>query len=77
MGHTHWHQFGLKKNNQVKNPSPESRVPETGSDPPIRSGRDWGRDKLVSEHRYTITKGLWEYDTNTSWYQSLGLGVSG
>ena len=44
---------------------------------PIGSGRDSGRDKLVSEHRYTITQGLWEYDTNTSWYQSLGLGVSG
>ena len=29
--------------------------PETGSDPPI--GLDWesGRDKLVSEHRYTLT----------------------
>ena len=44
-----------KKKNQVKSPSPESRVPETGSDPPIGSGRDSGRDKLVSEHRYTIT----------------------
>ena len=29
--------------------------PELGSDPPIGSGRDSGRDKLVSEHRYTIT----------------------
>ena len=45
----------LKKKNQVKSPSPESRVLETGSDPPIGSGRDSGRDKLVSEHRYTIT----------------------
>ena len=44
-----------KKKNQVKSPSPESRVPETGSDPPIGSGREPGRDKLVSEHRYTIT----------------------
>ena len=44
-----------KKKNQVKSPSLESRVPETGSDPPIGSGRDSGRDKLVSEHRYTIT----------------------
>ena len=43
------------KKNQVKSPSPESRVPETGSDPPIESDRDSGRDKLVSEHRYTIT----------------------
>ena len=75
MGHTHRCQLGFLK--KKKSPSPESRVPETGSDPPIGSGRDSGRDKLVSEHRYTITKGLWEYDTNTSWYQSLGLGVSG
>ena len=45
----------FKKKNQVKSPSPESRVPETGSDPPIGSERDSGRDKLVSEHRYTIT----------------------
>ena len=42
----------LKKKNQVKSPSPESRVPETGSDPPIGSGRDSGRDKLVSEPRF-------------------------
>ena len=35
----------LKKKNQVKSPSPESGVPETGSDPPIGSGRDLGRDK--------------------------------
>ena len=57
VGHTHRYQFGyvLKKKNQVKSPSPESRVPKTGSDPPIGSGRDSGRDKLVSEHRYTIT----------------------
>ena len=34
-----------KKKNQVRSPSPESRVSETGSDPPIRSGRDSGRDK--------------------------------
>ena len=30
VGHTHRHQFGFKKKNQVKSPSPESRVPETG-----------------------------------------------
>ena len=29
-----------------------SRVPETGSDPPIGSGRESGRDKLVSEPRF-------------------------
>ena len=74
MGHTHRCQLAFKKKkkkNQVKSPSPESRVSKTGSD------RESGRDKLVSEHRYTITYGLWEYDTNTSWYQSLGLGVYG
>ena len=50
---THRHQFGFKKKikNQVRSPSPESRVPETGSDPPIGSGRGSGRDKLVSEPR--------------------------
>ena len=47
--------FGFKKKNQVKSPSPESRIPKTGSDPPIGSDRESGRDKLVSEHRYTIT----------------------
>ena len=36
----------FKKKNQVKSPSPESRVPETGSDPPIGSDRDSGRDTL-------------------------------
>ena len=41
-----------KKKNQVKSPSPESRVPETGSDPPFGSGGDSGRDKLVSEPRF-------------------------
>ena len=44
MGHTHRYQFGLKKKNLVKSPSIWSRVPETGSDPPIGSGRDSGRD---------------------------------
>ena len=37
---------------QVKSPSIWSRVPETGSDPPIGSGLDSGRDKLVSEPRF-------------------------
>ena len=35
-----------KKKNQVKSPSPESRVPETGSDPPIGSDRESGRDMM-------------------------------
>ena len=43
----------LKKNKfQVKSPSPKSHVPETGSDPPIWSDRESGRDKLVSEPRF-------------------------
>ena len=49
MGHTHRHQFCFKKKNQVKSPSPESRVPETGSDPSIGSGRDSGRDTREME----------------------------
>ena len=32
------------KNIQVKSPSPESRFPETGSDPPIGLDRESGRD---------------------------------
>ena len=47
MGHTHRFQLAFKKKNQVKSPSPESRVPETGSDPPIGSDRDSGRDKAT------------------------------
>ena len=35
----------FKKKIQVKSPNPESRVPETGSDPPIGSNRDSGRDR--------------------------------
>ena len=47
MGHTHRRQLALKKKKkQVKSPSPESRVPETSSDPPIGSGRESGRDSL-------------------------------
>ena len=47
MGHTHRYQFGLKKKKiQVKSTSPESRVPETGSDPPIGSDWDSGHDSL-------------------------------
>ena len=36
---------------QVKSPSPESRVPETGSDPPIGSSRDSGRDTFLLLHQ--------------------------
>ena len=42
---------------QVKSPSICSRVPETGSDPPIESGRESGHDKLVSEPRF---RHLWK-----------------
>ena len=48
MGHTHRYQFGLKKKIQVKSPSPESRVLETGSDPPIGSDWESGRDTFAS-----------------------------
>ena len=53
VGHTHRYQFSSvlkkkkKKKNQVKSPSPESRVPETGSDSPIGSDRESGRDTLI------------------------------
>ena len=47
MGHTHRYQYGFfKKKNQVKSPSPESRVPKTGSDPPFGSDWDSGRDRV-------------------------------
>ena len=42
----------IKNKNQVKSPSPESRVLETSSDPPIGSDRESGHDKLVSEPRF-------------------------
>ena len=56
MGHTHRHQFGLKKKKiQVKSPSTWSRVPETGSDPPIGSGRDSGRDSMqLAEYKTNV-----------------------
>ena len=57
MGHTHRCQLAFKKKkNQVKSPSPESRVPETGSDPSIGSDRESGRDTfsdwLVAIEKY-------------------------
>ena len=39
-----------KKKIQVKSPSTCSRVPETGSDPPIGSGWDSGRDNRRLYH---------------------------
>ena len=53
VGHTHRYQIGLKKK-KVKSPSPESRVLETGSDPPIWSDRDLGRDKAA---RFSLMNG--------------------
>ena len=76
MGHTHRYQFDLGKKSGKESQYMVSH-PELGSDSPIGSDRESGRDKLVSEHRYTLTSGLLGYDTNTSWYQSLGLGVYG
>ena len=38
-----------KRKIQVKSPSFESRVSETGSDPPIGSDRDSGRDNPVQQ----------------------------
>ena len=50
MGHTHRYSLALKKKKyQVRSPSPESRVPETGSDPPIGSDQDSGRDSSSSQ----------------------------
>ena len=46
VGHTHRCQMAFKKKNQVRSPSLESRVPETGSDPPIGSGRESGHDMI-------------------------------
>ena len=50
-----------KKKNQVKSPSPESRVPETGSDPPIGSGRDSGRDRHALGPLMSLLVGLFLY----------------
>ena len=43
-----------KKKNQLKSPSPESRVPKTDSDPPIRSDRESGRDTRDSETAWIL-----------------------
>ena len=52
------------KKKQVKSPSPESRVPETGSDPPIGSGQDSGRDKYVLYVTFVASKIV--YDTRNA-----------
>ena len=48
----------LFKKKKKKSPIPESRVSETGSDPPIGSGRDLGRD-TVSLKLQEIPNGVW------------------
>ena len=50
----------LKKKNQVKSPSPESRIPETGSDPPIGSGRDSGRDTTNLPDNVSLKSNVYE-----------------
>ena len=40
----------------VKSPSICSRVPETGSDPPIGSDQEPGCDKLLSEPRLGVSR---------------------
>ena len=45
MGHTHRCQLALKKKSGNESQF-WSRIPETGLDPPIGSGRDSGRDTL-------------------------------
>ena len=50
-----------KKTNQVESPSIWSRVPKTGSDPPIGSNRDSGRDSSGVQFQGNWLKGklLW------------------
>ena len=43
-----------KKKNQVKSPSPESRVPETGSDLPIGSNRELGPDNSGDDFSFQL-----------------------
>ena len=58
MGHTHRCQLPFKKKNQVRSPNHKSRVPETGSDPPIGSGRESRRDihysYVFTIHSYSL-----------------------
>ena len=46
----------LKKKNQVKSPSIWSRVPELGSDPPIGSDRESGRDISLGHSRFSCCR---------------------
>ena len=52
MGHTHKYKFGFEKKKTSKESQYMVSRPETGSDPPIGSDRESGRDKLVSEPRF-------------------------
>ena len=49
----------LFKKKKKKSPSPESRVPETGSDPPIGSGWDSGRNKYNRISQCKTAKEIW------------------
>ena len=42
VGHTHRYQLGLKKKNQVRSPSPKSRVPENRFGSADRVGPGFG-----------------------------------
>ena len=62
-----------KKKNQVKSPSPESRVPETSSNPPIGSERESGRDRSQVQQLLTCTKAP---SPATTPFDSCTVGVS-
>ena len=55
----------LKKNHQVKSPNICSRIPETGSDPQIRSDRDLGRDMGSSNQTGKGHISKWEKPDHT------------
>ena len=52
MGHTHRYKFGFEKKKTGKESQYMVLHPELGSDPPIRSDWESGRDKLVSEPKF-------------------------
>ena len=56
MGHTHKYKFDFRKKNQVKSSSIWSRVPENGSDPPIGSDRESGRDRVHGYESRTVLR---------------------
>ena len=54
MGHTHRYKFGYIKKKKISGKESQYMVshPGPGSDLPIWSDRELGRDKLVSEPRF-------------------------